>query len=288
VSETSAAPTPHLRTAEEYRASLRDGRRVFYRGVSALLPPLTATLSPDGTVNLQNHLPAVISLRGSELQLRHTASTNAGLVGLGFSPGREAPLRNPLPISFVDAPASSGEGMPNEIPNAILFERRGNKLGYRILGPLQDQASFAPPALDGSLDALFSDIEGLLISQGLNPDEAHAMLETWKNSWFEDGSRLLYIVPRSFVDSVLPLRISPAPAQITRVFVGRLEFITPATQQAIESAFDQNDRATLAHYSRFLEPILQLMIQQSTDESRQQRLSEYLNYAYSNPLPSGL
>ncbi len=155
--------------------------------------------------------------------------------------------------------------LQEELPDVILFERRGDKVGYRMVGPLQNQVSLASPLLEGSLDSLFSDLEGILISQGLHADEAHAMLETWKNSWFEEGSRLFYLLPRGFVDSVLPLAISPTPAETTRVFVGRIELITPVTQQAVESAFACHDRAALAKYSRFLEPILQSMIQQSTD-----------------------
>ena len=162
------------------------------------------------------------------------------------------------------------------IPNVILFERRGAQLGYRVLGPLRDQAALAAPTLDGSLDSLSTHLEGVLMSQGLFPDEAHAMLETWKSSWFEEGSRLIYIVPRAFVDCVLPLNINPAPSTITRVFVGRLELVTPATQQAVESAFASNDRATLAKYSRFLAPILRTMIQQTTDKQRRSQLVAYL------------
>jgi hypothetical protein len=167
----------------------------------------------------------------------------------------------------------------NEIPDVILFERRGAKVGYRILGPLRDEASFTLPALDGSLDSLFSNLEGMLIAQGLYADEAHAMLETWKSSWFEEGSRVLYVVPRAFVDSVLPLDITPAPAQITRVFVGRIELITPATQQAVESAFTTNNRDTIAEYSRFLEPILRSMAESAPDEATRDRIDGYLNTA---------
>jgi hypothetical protein len=167
--------------------------------------------------------------------------------------------------------------MSDEILAAILFERRGAQLGYRMLGPLHDQAAYAPPELSASMDSLATGLEGILISQGLFPDEAHAMLETWKNSWFEEGSRLIYIVPRSFVDSVLPLRISPAPATTTRVFVGRLELVTPATERAVESAFVSNDQLTLAKYHRFLEPILSTMIQKSTDQARAEQLSRYLS-----------
>jgi hypothetical protein len=166
--------------------------------------------------------------------------------------------------------------LSEEIPAAILVERRGAQLGYRMLGPLRDQADYASPELSASLNSLFTDLEGILISQGLFPDEAHAMLETWKNSWFEEGSRLIYIVPRRFVDSVLPLRIAPAPSTTARVFVGRLELITPATERAVESAFASNDQITLAKYNRFLEPILSTMIQKSTDPVRKEQLWRYL------------
>jgi hypothetical protein len=160
----------------------------------------------------------------------------------------------------------------DEIPAAILFERRGAQLGYRMLGPLRDQAAYTPPELSASLDSLSTALEGILISQGLFPDEAHALLETWKNSWFEEGSRLIYIVPRRFIDSVLPLRIAPAPAATTRVFVGRLELITPTTERDVESAFASHDQLTLAKYNRFLEPILSTMIQKSTDPVRKEQL----------------
>jgi hypothetical protein len=167
--------------------------------------------------------------------------------------------------------------MPDEIPAAILFERRGAQIGYRMLGPLRDQAAYAPPELSAAIDSLSSNLEGILISQGLFPDEAHAMLETWKNSWFEEGSRLIYIVPRRFIDSVLPLRVTPTPTATTRVFVGRLELVTPSTERAVESAFASNDQATLAKYNRFLEPILSTMIQKSTDRARAEQLARCLS-----------
>jgi hypothetical protein len=173
-------------------------------------------------------------------------------------------------------PHTSGS---NEIPEVILFERRGSQVGYRILGPLQDESSYALPTLGGSLDSLFSNLEGMLVAQGLYTDEAHAMLETWKSSWFEEGSRVLYLVPRTFVDSVLPLEITPSPSQITRVFVGRIELVTPATRQAVESALATHDRATLAKYGRFLEPILHFMAESAPDDATRDRLNGYLGTA---------
>lgn len=167
-----------------------------------------------------------------------------------------------------------------EVPNMILFERRGDKAGYRVLGPLRDQGVFALPEPSATANGLQTDLEGILVAQGLYPDEAHAMLQTWKDSWFEEGARLFYIVPREFVDGVLPLAITPAPASITRVFVGRVELVTPQTERAVESAFATGDRATAIKYGRFLEPILTAMIEQSTDSQRKARLERYLEATY--------
>ena len=249
--------------------------------MTALAPPLTASVTKDGTIVLRNAVPSdEVPLTGSSSPLTCAGSTTPRLSNASLPKGSE--------LQFRRTPKASGSGLkqakesatPDEIPNLILFERRGSRLGYRIVGPLTDQASFTPPALDGSLEALFSDLEGILIAQGLFPDEAHAMLETWRDSWFEEGSRILYIVPRAFVESVLPLTIIPAPAQLTRVFVGRVELVTPVTQQAVESAFASGDRTTLSKYNRFLEPILSAMIQSSADPVRRRRLGDYLDSAY--------
>jgi len=116
--------------------------------------------------------------------------------------------------------------------------------------------------LNGSLDSLYGDLEEILVGQSLYRDEAHAMVETWKDSWFEERNRLIYILPRGFIDNVLPLTIDPEPGQIVRVFVGRLEIVTPATAMAVTAAVARNDEATLHKYGRFLEPILQTIRQE--------------------------
>ena len=95
----------------------------------------------------------------------------------------------------------------------------------------------------------------MLIDAGLYPREASAMLETWRDSWFEDGTRVFYVVPRTSVDAILPLTITPAPTDIKRVFVGRMELVTPAVQQTVESAITDQNSAVLERYARFLGPI---------------------------------
>jgi hypothetical protein len=300
--ETSAAPIRVQTPSGDQRE-----RFLFYRGVSSFKPPISASLSPDGTVLLRHpaasqqsgQITKHVILRASDEGARRTSNSAVSINAYAdtIHPQSQQFFQHAIPATYSTAsksPAKRGTSAakaqsarelptPEPIANVILFERRGDKLGYRILGPLQDQASLAPPELNGSLDSLFSALEGILISQGLYADEAHAMLETWKNSWFEEGSRLIYIVPRSFVDSVLPLSISPAPAEITRVFIGRLELVTPATEQAVESAFARGDLTTLAKYSRVLEPILQTMTQQSFDPTRQRRLASYLKWVYNQP-----
>jgi len=166
------------------------------------------------------------------------------------------------------------------IPQAILFERRGTRFGYRVLGSVQHSSVVDAPELDADVASLSHDLEQILIANGLYPDEARAMSQTWNDSWFEEGTRLLYVVPRPFVDRVLPLTIAPAPSNITRVFVGRLEVVTPATENAVETAFSSGDRSTLVKYGRFLAPILQVMIARSHDKARIREFNGYLNATY--------
>ena len=171
-----------------------------------------------------------------------------------------------------------------EIPAMLLFERRGDNLGFRIADASAAQLTLDPPELNATMDTLEQAVEDMLIAQGLYQDEAQAMFETWRDSWFEEGSRLLYIVPRPFVDGVLPLTITPAPAQTVRVFVGRLELVTPATQRAVEQALANHDQTTLTRYGRFLVPILENMIAGEKNSAKKAQLSEYLNNAYNTQI----
>lgn len=156
-----------------------------------------------------------------------------------------------------------------EIPEIILFERRGERVGYRLGGALQGQTELEAPELNSTVESIGRDLEAVLIARGLYPDEARAMIETWKKSWFEGGSRLFYIVPPTFVNAVLPLSIRPAPVQVNRVFVGRLELITPATERGVESALGRHDRSVITKYGRFLEPILDQLRQEYPERAAQ-------------------
>ena len=149
---------------------------------------------------------------------------------------------------------------PDRIPALILFENRDGRIGFRVQGAFRGSITLPRPKLDADLDAVLSSLRGALLAGGLFPQEAQAMIETWRDAWFEEGSRLLYIVPPAFVDSELPLSLNPAPAQLVRVFVGRAEFLTPDIARSIEGALKTRDRGVLARYGRFAAPhVLSLM-----------------------------
>jgi hypothetical protein len=110
------------------------------------------------------------------------------------------------------------------------------------------------------------------------------MVETWRGSWFEEGSRLIYLLPAKFVNEILPLEIHPAPVEGARVFVGRLELVTPRTSNAVETAFAAHDSSTLEKYGRFLEPILQTILEKNASHARARKLNEYLNVVKSSQI----
>jgi len=165
------------------------------------------------------------------------------------------------------------------------FERRGNATGIRSKANLGEREVLEAPELSATADMSEGELLSALMEQGLYPDEARAMLDTWKDSWFEEGSRLLYIVPPSFVNRVLPLSISPAPIETTRVFVGRLELVTEKTRSAIATALASGDEKTLARYNRFLQPMLEILLQRETDPLLAQMFRRRLDQPYAPKLP---
>lgn len=169
------------------------------------------------------------------------------------------------------------------IPSVMWIESRCGKMGYRIAGGPGGRALLDPPTPTASTGSMLRDLEDILVANGLYVDEARAMIATWRNSWFEEGSRLLYILPAQVVNTILPLTVSPAPISTVRVFVARLELITPATERTVAQAFAAHDSAALDPYRRFLVPILNAMLANAqADPARTRELRAYLQTAYSN------
>jgi hypothetical protein len=160
---------------------------LFYRGVAHLDALLQTTLTR------------------SQLQLRAPAQ----LVWL------DAPAVLPN-IWFADVRADGVIAFREHAGVTLRQEEAGKQLAtlkrfsggdYTVAGAAQLRAS----------------LKKALLAQGLFADEAEAMLNTWKASYFQKpGLRVFYIVPRAWTDYFLPLQFS-VPARVTRVIVGRID-----------------------------------------------------------------
>lgn len=142
------------------------------------------------------------------------------------------------------------------LPPAILFENRGGKAGYRVIYKLDRPIQLDEPDLSADPSGIKQELASRLVEMGLFPKEADAMVATWSDSWFEEGLRVFYLVPRDFVDAVLPLTIKPSPVALQRVFVGRVELLSPVMRKDLETALTAGDTKTLDKFGRFLEPFM--------------------------------
>jgi len=138
------------------------------------------------------------------------------------------------------------------IGDVIRFDNRGGTIAYDVRHGSTSRLTFAPPVLDGESVTPVAELERILVAHGLYRKEARAMIETWRDSWFEEGTRLFYLVPPRALDAILPLSIEPRPSETARVFVGRMELLTSTTEHEVADALTRNDWAALGKYARFL------------------------------------
>jgi hypothetical protein len=110
---------------------------------------------------------------------------------------------------------------------------------FRLIGGTSDK--------DKGIERLIMELR----EAGLFEIEARAMVNTWRDQWFaEHGTRFLAIMPVGVVDSTLPLQIEPKPIETKRVFVARLEVLTPELERQIESVVTSGDAAQEATWKR--------------------------------------
>ena len=171
----------------------------------------------------------------------------------------------------------------HKIGPLFILEKRNDRLGFVVLESLdQNKKGLLPrPGPTGTKEAIENEIERALVQHGLFPREATAMVRTWANAWFEDGTRIFYIMPRSITDSVLPLTLTPAPDGLVRVLVARTDILTPEILAEMKTAFyavpagqaiPQESLAVVRRYRRFAEPILLRALGESGSTSRIQSL----------------
>src|SRR5262249_15266277 len=154
----------------------------------------------------------------------------------------------------------------------------------RIHGALKGETAMARPSLDQPVESLRRELEKTLVAQGLYEKEAAAMVKTWSDSWFEEGLRVFYIVPRRATDEILPITINPRPSELARVFVSRAEIITPEMESDILGAvklFSENSPEareaatnTVRRYGRFADPVLRQALDRSRDAASRTAITE--------------
>jgi hypothetical protein len=168
------------------------------------------------------------------------------------------------------------------IAGVIVFENREGRMGWRSHGALNGEYAIARPTLGQPVESLHCEMENALVAEGLYPKEAAAMVKTWRDSWFEEGLRVFYIVPRRATDAILPITIKPAPSELTRVFVGRAEIITPEMEKYIlaavklfnETSPESREAAikSVQRYGRFADPVLRGAVSYTRDVTEQRRI----------------
>jgi hypothetical protein len=167
------------------------------------------------------------------------------------------------------------------LDDMMLFENRGGRIAYRRIHSSSSVAHLGALQFDGESATPQAELEGVLIAHGLYPAEARAMVNTWRDSWFEEGSRVFYIVPRRAIDAILPIDVKPMPSAMVRVFVGRVELVTQAVRNAVASALASNDKKVFAKYGRFLSAIVATLPDPTTTDERIRRA-----WAVQTPEPS--
>jgi hypothetical protein len=179
---------------------------LFYRGVGHLASPLQVRRTADAaSLAVSSQLSGALS-QCTPLTLQH-------LWLVSIHPDGACAFRALAP-AILQAPLK-GQKQP------ILFSV-----------PAEFSASAYPAA---NLSRLKSEMHAALREDGLFPDEADALLNTWEVSYFKSpGQRLFFMMPKGWTDWYLPLEVS-VPCEVKRAMIGRLELVTPQQRALLKT-----------------------------------------------------
>ncbi|QDU31169.1 hypothetical protein ETAA8_63220 [Anatilimnocola aggregata] len=128
----------------------------------------------------------------------------------------------------------------------MLLDVVDKQVRFTVLAGLQagQEQTMSLPKEYSDHESMIASLTEALVGTGLYRREAEAMVNTWRSSWFgEQGTRLLYFVPKRLTDELLPLEIEPRPAETVRVLVGRMDVMTPADEQKITKLVQASAKA---------------------------------------------
>lgn len=149
---------------------------------------------------------------------------------------------SPLNVKAQDRSLTIANQIDAPLTHLFVIDQREGKYAFSYLPRLEGKASkqmdtsiiSSRTAITESRDELIKAMRESLTHAGLLEKEAAAMVKTWEDSWFDEhGLRVLYVLPQGWVNSTMPLKLSPAPALTQRVFVGRAEVFTPKLEQQL-------------------------------------------------------
>ena len=187
---------------------------LFYRGIGQLDSPLSVLTLNKGMYCVCAHSAEATSINAAwvvEIRANGTAASRAVTQGNSVVDNERPntkPVFSTVTTTRLHGSFLSGSGTPVANVSAAFSESDFSADNLAILKISMHDA---------------------LVKEGLYDDEATAMLKTWELSYFKSpGLRFFYIVPRAWTDKVLPLKITGAPTDITRVMVGRIKLISEA------------------------------------------------------------
>lgn len=203
---------------------------IFYRGIGRFQPKISI-----GSNNGDLHLRSTVA---NQPQAAFLVS-----VSLGGKRHQMLPL-NPTELSI--PPSFS-----NETVGGILIDPK-------TIHSLTTQFPSSIPTVISEAATIRGSMNKALLNAGLYEDEANAMLNTWEHGYLKvPGLRLLYILPRTEVDQLLPLTITPQADRLNRAFIARIEIMTDKEENSILSDILRDGaQFDIGSLGRFAEPKL--------------------------------
>ena len=194
----------------------------------------------------------------------------------------EAPL--PIDLRIDGDRVTISAHRPDRLQHLYLLRVENGRAAYSYLPALEAGTAIehAVPSLDSAVpldrfvDRIGDDVTSRLVESGLYDKEARAMVNTWRGSYFRsDGIRILFVLPQEWTDRYIPMQITPQPAGIVRVMVGRVEVLTRdrerRAEQAVRDLGSTNAAtreaafASLREEGRYVEPIVRRTAETSRD-----------------------
>ena len=163
------------------------------------------------------------------------------------------------------------------LPGVVLFHRDGDLVSYRVHGTLEKETILNLPASTGTLDGVLAYLESTLVSQGLYRDEARAMIDTWRDTWFEGRHAGLLLSAARHRRSD-PSLGHPAGADRRDARVRRPDGSHHARDDGCRGqGADDGDTATLDRYGRLISPIGDRLLATARTAAAKARISTILN-----------